>query len=289
MRFFVVLLAVVFCKKMIITKKYTDYLKRTVDWEVVDYEDNIFRSWTVDEFKDILGYKSFDDFKISEPDPVKDKLAPQSIDWTKNKCNHGVRDQGNCGSDWAFATVDMISYRCCAATGNKGPLSPQELVSCDKNNHGCQGGYLDKPMSYIKNLGLVPESCFHYTGKKSPCPNECHDGSGWKKAHVCRCKEYKTCPGGAGVKECLSKGPVTFGFRVPRSFLSYKSGIYRCTGESYIGGHAVIAMGHKESDAAAGGHFIVKNSWGVNWGDKGYFKLAFGSCEIRGGVICTDF
>lgn len=284
MKFFLALLAVAFCHEILVTQEYTDYLKRTVDWEVVDYEDNIFRGWTVDEVKSLLGYNGFEEF---EGEPISEGVTPSSIDWSGANCDHGVKDQGRCGSCWAFAIVGMMSYRCCAVKGDHGWLSPQELVSCDKGNHGCQGGYLESPMRYIKNAGgLVKESCFPYKAANLACPGKCADGKDWKSAHVCHCTAYKTCGGGdAGMKACLAIGPTTFGFQVERSFQSYKSGIYKCTGSGRLGGHAVLAMGRKDNPC----HYHVKNSWGTGWGMRGYFDIACGTCQMQGGVVCTQF
>lgn len=283
MKFFLALLAVAFCQEILVTREYTDYLKRTVDWEVADYEENVFRGWTVEEFQGLLGYNGLEEF---EGEPISEGIVPSTIDWSGANCNHGVHDQGRCGSCWAFAIVGMLSYRCCAAKSDKGWLSPQELVSCDKNNHGCQGGSLATPMRYVQaHHGLVPETCFKYKATNYHCPTKCDNGADWKKAHVCHCTEYKTCHGDSGMKACLAVGPTTFGFQVERDFQSYKNGIYKCKGNPKIGGHAVLAMGVKDNPC----HYHTKNSWGPHWGNKGYFDIACGTCKMDGGVVCTKF
>jgi hypothetical protein len=284
MKFFIALLAVAYCFEPLITRDIVDYLKRTVDWEVEDYETNIFRGWTVDEVKNLLGYTGFGDDSI---EPIGDVMAPSEIDWTGANCDHGSKNQGSCGSCWAFAIVGMMSYRCCAAKSDYGWLSPQELVSCDKANHGCNGGQLASPMRYIQsNKGLVPETCFPYVAANVACPHKCADKSDWVKAHVCNCVKYVSCPVNDGMEKCLASGPVTFGFRVERSFVNYKSGIYKCTGGEILGGHAVLAMGISKTPEC---HYTVKNSWGPSWGENGYFKFACGTCGMEGGVACTEF
>lgn len=289
MKFFLALLAVAFCHEMLVTQEYTDYLKRTVDWEVVDYEENIFRGWTIDEARQLLGYKGLNEFEYSEADVVDNKAVPSTIDWSGANCDHGPKDQGRCGSCWAFAIVGMLSYHCCAATKDEGWLSPQELVSCDKNNFGCQGGYLDTPMRYVQaHQGLVRESCFKYKAANYHCITQCEDGSDWKKAHVCNCKKYVVCRGVAGMNACLANGPTTFGFRVQQSFFNYKSGVYKCGAGSFVGGHAVLAMGVKNANDA-NCYYHVKNSWGTSWGQGGYFDFACGTCQMDGGVACTQF
>ena len=286
MRFIVAvaLISAVFCQEMLVTQEMTDYLKRTVDWEVVDYEDNVFRGWTAEEFDSILGYTPGEEFY---PEYEIEGSVPSSIDWTGANCDHGPKNQGACGSCWAFAATGMVSDRCCLMKADKGWLSPQELVSCDKMDSGCQGGGLDTPLDYIKqNHGLVPDECFPYIARNSACPNKCKDGSDWKKAHVCDCTSYSICNNPNGMKKCLANGPATFGFYVCSSFMYYKSGIYKCDCTKYRGGHAVEAMGFSETPEC---HYIVKNSWGATWGDKGYFKISCTTCNMVGGVACTNF
>eukprot|EP00826_Nyctotherus_ovalis_P055664 TRINITY_DN7414_c0_g1_i7.p1 TRINITY_DN7414_c0_g1~~TRINITY_DN7414_c0_g1_i7.p1 ORF type:complete len:236 (-),score=35.17 TRINITY_DN7414_c0_g1_i7:134-841(-) len=225
--------------------------------------------------------------ELGVEDVPSDVLAPSTIDWSRTNCDHGVKNQGPCGSCWAFAMVGMLSYRCCVATGDKGWLSTQELLSCDKEDSGCQGGGIDTPIEYIKaNKGLVTEKCFPYQASNIPCPGKCKDGSDWKRAHVCNCVEFKRCHGTDGMKKCLASGPTTFGFDVQQSFMHYKGGIYKCDDSRALGGHAVLAMGVSEKPEC---HFVVKNSWGGHWGKKGYFKFACGTCQMDGGVTCVKF
>lgn len=288
MKYIFLIVAMAYCSEVLITNEMVDYLKRNVDWEVEDYENNIFRGWTVDEFKSLLGYTvKYDEDNEQLMTVTSDADLPPSIDWSKTRCDHGIMNQGPCGSCWAFAFVGMLSFRCCRDKGDEGWLSTQELVSCDKNNAGCQGGGIDTPIEYIKeNKGLVTEKCFPYQANNIACPGKCQDGKDWTKSHVCNCHKYQDCQGVNGMKNCLTTGPANFGFEVHQSFMHYKSGIYKCDNSRAMGGHAVVAMGYSDAPEC---HFIVKNSWGDSWGDKGYFKFACGTCEMDGGVACTKF
>ena len=125
-----VLSVVVSGQELLITRAFTDYLKRHATWEVVDYEANVFKGWTDDEMKSTLGLLK------SEPVPLQSDLdlattseLPPSIDWrTQADCVHVIRSQGGCGSCWAFAVAGMISDRCCLSQQDHGWLSVQELV-----------------------------------------------------------------------------------------------------------------------------------------------------------------
>jgi len=277
-------------EEMLVTKEYTDYLKKHVDWEVMDYEDNVFRGWTMEEAKMFLGAVMPEDLSYIPSVTVKKNL-PASLDWSKANCDHGVRNQANCGSCWAFATTGMLSDRCCLQGHDHGWLAPQELVSCDRQSQGCNGGWCTWALDYVKSVkGLVHEACFPYKAVNTPCPKTCADGKDWTSSHVCNCVGgYKTCGSVAELKSCLASGPVTVAFGVCRSFFNYKNGVYKCDcGGNYAGLHAVLAMGYSDTPVC---NYHVRNSWGTSWGNQGYFDIACDQCGIsgtylKGNVMC---
>ena len=100
------------------------------------------------------------------------------------KCNiETIRDQASCGSCWAFGAVEALEDRVCIHSGANASvvLSPQYLVSCDKNNEGCNGGYLDQAWYGLRDVGTCTEECFSYKAKGVKCPYACEDGSSMKK------------------------------------------------------------------------------------------------------------
>jgi len=271
-------ISAVFCKEMVVTQEYTDYLKRHVDWEVVDYEENIFRGWTIDEVKALL-IQELPEFDELLPNVEADTVLPSKFVRGAN-CIHGVRDEGNCGACWAFSIADMLADRCCLHTGkDPGFLSVQELLSCDPVSYGCQGGWPLWALDYIKRVdGLVPEACFPYRAQNLRCPTSCVGGSDWKNAHVCSCPSYSRCIGVEQIKTCLKTGPVVLAFYAPKSFFSYKCGIYKCDGPS-LGLRVGLAIGYSEDPEC---YWIVKNCWGTKWGMEGYFYIACQTCGIHG-------
>jgi hypothetical protein len=293
MKFLFALLAVALCHEMLVTKEYTDYLKRHVSWEVVDYEENIFRGWTVEEAKVLLGFQEGEDYNFEVYEPSVP--APAAIDWEGANCELEVRNQGNCGSCWAFATTNMLSSRCCLMTSDHGWLAPQELVSCDKKSQGCGGGWCTWALDYVKSVhGMVPEKCYPYLARNNPCPTKCVDGSDWKKAHVCDCVgAYKIINTEALIKAGLATGPVTLAFGVCRSFMNYKNGYYKCDcNGQYVGLHAVTGVGFGNTPAPENKcYYKVKNSWGTGWGIQGYFMIYCDQCGMsgtypNGNVLC---
>jgi len=114
--------------------------------------------------------------------------VPSSFDartqWSS--CIHPIRDQGQCGSCWAFGSTEAFSDRFCIASSGKinVVLSPEDLVSCDTTDYGCSGGYLNMAWNYLQNTGAVLDSCFPYgatSGTAPSCQAKCSDGSAWKK------------------------------------------------------------------------------------------------------------
>ncbi len=127
--FLALALTVVLCEEeYLVTRAYTDYLKRHVSWEVVDYEDNLFRGFTMAEAAMFLGNKPpMNEAPYPAYQPSEETLAslPSSFDWRERnpKCVHQVRNQGSCGSCWSFATSGMLADRCCIMSKDHGLLA----------------------------------------------------------------------------------------------------------------------------------------------------------------------
>ncbi len=278
------LLAAVCCQEMLVTKEYVDYLKRHVTWEVEEYENNVFRGWTVEDAQSLLGLLP-SEIDTSIP-MVEEETLPASLSWAGSSCDHSPKNQGACGGCWAFASAGMLSDRCCIMSVDKGWLSPQELISCDKGSMGCSGGSLSSPIKYFQSKGgLVPDACDPYVGQNTQCPTKCNNGGAWATSHVCKCASVVNCYGTSGIQNCLKKGPTTIALSVCQSFMSYKSGVYKCDCTSYIGGHATLAMGYSATPECS---YFVKNSWGKYWGINGYFHIGCNTCNLSGGPTCAS-
>eukprot|EP01022_Parablepharisma_sp_SALTPOND_P020597 TRINITY_DN37_c0_g1_i2.p1 TRINITY_DN37_c0_g1~~TRINITY_DN37_c0_g1_i2.p1 ORF type:complete len:332 (-),score=-6.24 TRINITY_DN37_c0_g1_i2:37-1032(-) len=259
------------------TQKYLEELKKNVTWEVVEYEESIFRGWSEDEFKKLLGDSAALSVSLktySEIKPNTDDL-PDEIDWTNSRCTHEIRNQGKCGSCWAFATAGVVSDRCCMQSMDFGWLSPQELISCDNQNSGCLGGLASTALQYVHDNGLVPEFCYPYKAKKEECPKRCSwlftSPKFWNLFHVCKCENLVDCSGWTGMRGCLKNGPIAVRMKVYDDFGAYKKGIY-CRGRysKFLAGHAIKCVGYGTSPIP---YLKCANSWGTKWGMDGYFKI----------------
>ncbi|MEH8592174.1 C1 family peptidase, partial [Klebsiella pneumoniae] len=99
--------------------------------------------------------------------------APTSVDWRTKGAVTGVKNQGQCGSCWAFGASEALSDRICIAGGPNVVLSPQWLVDCNTANYGCNGGYPIKAWQFMMGTGIVADSCVPYPAADGKCPSTC--------------------------------------------------------------------------------------------------------------------
>jgi hypothetical protein len=218
-------------------------------------------------------------------DQIPFALSP-SLDWRNNGGNFvtPIRNQGGCGSCWAFATTGGLESYNLIRNNTPGidlNLSEQVMVSCGiSGGHdagGCGGGYIQYASDYIRNTGLPLETCYPYTVPPNDgnCANACPN---WESSAYKITKwSYAGYPYGSvatveGLKTALTTyGPLVTTFDVYEDFYSYHSGVYSYVTGGLVGGHAVLLAGYDDS----GQYFIVKNSWGTGWGESGYFRIAY--------------
>lgn len=204
------------------------------------------------------------------------------------KCVNYIRDQGQCGSCWAFGSSEALEDRYCIQKNISVELSPQWLVSCNQMNHGCKGGNLEFAWRYLESTGIPADSCDPYisgTSKEDQqCPVACSDGSAPKPFKAMAVHSY-TNPSDIQAA-ILEGGPIEAAFTVYQDFMTYSGGVYRHTTGDILGGHAVKILGWGNEDNTD--YWIVANSWGTGWGEKGYFRIAWDECGISDNGIAGN-
>jgi cathepsin B len=272
----------------VITREYIDELKKTATFQVSEYETHPFKDANEEDLVAALGLrgmKFFEDTKLEQGESVGD-LPKNFVSQDKwPKCIHEIRDQQKCGSCWAFGASEVLSDRFCIASDSKVNLvlSPQDMVSCDTKDYGCQGGYLNVSWEYLEKTGIVDDACMPYTSGKGQ-RGDCYISQG-------KCADKTTTPIKYKAKgtrtfktindikqDIFTNGPVETGFLVYNDFFSYKSGIYRKHSDQLAGGHAVKVVGWGYEDSSSTDYWVVANSWGAKWGEAGYFRIAMNNC-----------
>ena len=213
--------------------------------------------------------------RIRAKNPVPASL-PAVLDWRDHNGNWvtSIKDQGDCGSCWAFATTAVLEsmVKISKNMSENIDLSEQMLVSCSGAGNCVDGGYDSKAAEYIKGTGIPRESCFPYTANDAPC-NPC---AGWM-SRVVMIKSWDWVSTSiTGIETALQSGPVTTYMTVYSDFYHYSSGIYKVTvGATVEGGHLVAIIGYDY----ANGYWICKNSWGTDWGENGFFLIQMGQAD----------
>ncbi|XP_071324463.1 cathepsin K-like [Trachinotus anak] len=195
---------------------------------------------------------------------------PESIDYREKGMVTSVKDQGSCGSCWAFSAVGALEGQLARTTGQLLDLSPQNLVDCDQESKGCGGGYMTSAFKYVQeNGGINSEKDYPYVGKDQACKYN-------SSAVAAQCKGFKKIRRGdeyALAKALYHVGPLSVSIDASRIML-YSSGVYynpQCDKNNLD--HAMLLVGYGET-AEGEKYWIVKNSFGANWGDNGYIRIA---------------
>ena len=212
-------------------------------------------------------------------------IAPENFDarsqWAD--CVSPVANQQKtCGSSYAIGLAQTFAERACIASTKPKlvTLSAQDLLSCDYTNQGCKGGYLNLGLEHLKTKGIVEESCFPYEADSDTvkCEKKCKDGAKHRIENSC------LLIGEEDIKrDVFRNGPVVTVTHIHVDFLTYKSGIYRKGDEvpRFSGFQTVKIVGWGtetgEGESNKGERYwIVQNTWGDDWGENGYAKIAMG-------------
>jgi C1A family cysteine protease len=230
------------------------------------------------------------DVPAGEPERIEEQLAAYRAagadaavadrhDWRSvggKDYTTGIKDQGACGSCVAFATVATIETQARIERERTDwplDLSEADLFFCGAGRQCATGWWPADALEYAMGSGIADEACFPYGDSDRDCA-------------VCADKAERMLRIGAGPeivaipdrKRHLSEeGPLIACFAVYSDFMNYRSGVYARTASSTLRGyHAVCCVGYSDDE----GCWICKNSWGEDWGESGYFRIAYGQCEI---------
>jgi cathepsin B len=267
--------------------------EKTDLWTPAEVSQNPLRFYTMEGLRGRFGtiLNSNDNQLYPE---VEVQATPDNFDSRQQWSGavHPIRDQGQCGSCWAFAASEALSDRFHIASKGKIDvvLSPEDMVECNTTNQGCNGGILGLAWRYLENTGVASEACNPYysgkVGKVNKCHTTCEDGSAIKK-YKCKAGSTQKATSPAAIKTLIQQGgPVETGFTVYEDFMNYQSGIYHYVSGKQLGGHAVKILGWGVENGTK--YWLCANSWSEDWGEKGFFRIKEGDSGIDNAAFgCT--
>lgn len=222
------------------------------------------------------------------------KASADGVDWTQKGAVTQVKDQGPCGSCWAFSTTGALEGLYALKTGHLREFSEQQFVDCAGNEEyvfGCEGGLMDPGFHYAKKHGVCLEGSYPYLAEDQLC----HLGQVFTKPHHApnQCQiaippeevtGFYDIPEDSvkGLKEALDNQPVSVALEAgSRVFQFYRSGVLDSDQCGFELNHAVLAVGYGTTkDGKA--YWKVKNSWATTWGNQGFILLAQNVADPRG-------
>lgn len=258
-------------------------------------EINDFSDWTEQELSKLKKGRPnvVNEFSHPVSSPLRSTANPDKFDWREKNVATKVKNQGGCGSCWAFGSTEVLESHYAIATGKLVVLAPQAYVNCAPNPNdcggtgGCEGSIPELAFNWSATKGMPLESDLPYKGRDAPCApyKAAVKNSGYTKLPENDVDALETA--------VATIGPMAV--NVAANWMSYGGGIYSggCSSNNCVLDHIVALYGY---DKAGEGYWIVRNSWGASWGEKGYIRLSKKNDAITytdkrpgDGVACKPF
>ena len=258
-----------------------------------------FSDLTFQEFSKIYLNLNYDAMAVANFNPYIVKVsnaAPDAFDWREKGYVSPVKDQGSCGSCWAFSTVANLEGQYYKGKGKMVTFSEQMLVDCDTYDSACNGGLMENTFTWLKeNGGIMTDADYPYVGYKQSCKS---DPSKYVDMTITGYKKLGSSSSTwdpvdeEEIKEFLYEtGPLAVALNA-NPLQTYSSGILdKTSSQCPISGmnHAVTMVGYGSESGKD--YWIIKNSWGKSWGEDGYFRIRRGTgccginCYITTGLV----
>ena len=241
---------------------------------------NEFADLTSEEFaRAKLGYKpsgspwgTLANLGVHAPSNI---TVPDTVDWTQKGAVNPIKNQGQCGSCWAFSAIGALEGAWEIATGKLDSFSEQQLVDCSRaqGNQGCSGGLMDNAFKYEEGNAVCTEASYGYTARGGTC-QAATCTAGIPKGGVVGFKDV-TPRSEQALMEAVAQQPVSVAIEADKSiFQLYSGGVLNGACGTNLD-HGVVVVGYGEESGKP--YWLVRNSWGAGWGLNGYVKIARGT------------
>ncbi|XP_043577534.1 procathepsin L-like [Chiloscyllium plagiosum] len=227
--------------------------------------------------------EAFSDIELEELEEVEEvRRMPKEVDWRQMGYVRGVKNQGSCLSCYAFAAVGAVEGQLAKQKKQYVDLSTQNIIDCSDEfkNYGCDGGLPYRAFKYIKKYGIESDQSYPYQAKRN---DQCSFSSAKSVVTIKGFQRYKHIDEKRLAALVARVGPISvLVYSSLNSWRFYKSGIFDdadCNNKRVD--HAVVLIGYV--DAPSSSYWIIKNSWGTSWGEKGYMRMIKGKnmCRIN--------
>lgn len=251
---------------------------------------SVMTEYTPEERKGLLGFRLPDNWKdlfdahLPAVSITLDKAdLPATFNWEDSGKVTPVKNQGGCGSCWIFAATGALEAITKIQRQVEYDLSEQQMLSCVSYGWGCDGGWMEDCYVHQRSYGAISEIAMPYQANDEvPCNENSHPV-------LATIKGWTSLPNNVDVlKTYLMIAPLAVAFTVYDNFNSYWSGCYSHIDEGEPVNHAVLLVGWDDNMCEGEGAWRVKNSWGKDWGDDGYFWIKYGSCNFGTAAALID-
>lgn len=250
-----------------------------------ELDDSFIRSRTQEELDNLRGFNPPPGWEAEweahlEILPVE-KALPTSLDWRDVDGITPVKDQGSCGSCWAFAATGEMEAFIKIYYGIEVNLSEQQTISCNTYGAGCDGGWAQAAYQVWQNYGGVLENCHPYQAADPPIAS-CEEESFFPYAFI---DGYRSISNDiTQMKTALQDGPICTAIDASTEFENYGGGCYNVPG--YGTNHLVLIVGYDDRACSGNGAWLIKNSWGPGFGESGYIWVQYGAGNV--GIAVTQ-